>query len=217
MDKRKLLLWTVGSLIAVLSIVLPLIMFFDTAIATYLESDPLQIKTICEVLTGVGDAIVYFGIALVGLAISAWRGWRVWQYRFLFVLLALSSSGVLVRILKFIIGRQRPHITPLHDAMAFQPFSMHWSFHSMPSGHAQVCFAVATIMATLHPKGLSVYFTLAFLMSITRPLIGVHFVSDIIAGAWVGIIGVLWAKVIWDARIGFKRPRLLELRQALTG
>ena len=216
MTQKELLRWSVASLLMVLLIDFSLVVYADSMIATFLAADPFHLQAVSEVLTGFGDAIVYFVLAIAGTVICYTRrknpAWRLWYFRFLFALTGLLSAGLMVRILKFMIGRQRPHISPAHDAMVFDPFNTHWHYHSFPSGHAQVCFTVATILSLLHPKGTWFYVLLALTMTLTRPLIGVHFISDIVTGAWVGVIGVLWAAMLWDQKFWFQRPGLQKIR-----
>ena len=60
------------------------------------------------------------------------------------------------------------------------------SSNSYPSGHASTAFAAARIMAHLDPDDASKYFTFASSVAGSRGYAGVHFPSDVVAGAALG-------------------------------
>jgi undecaprenyl-diphosphatase len=64
--------------------------------------------------------------------------------------------------------------------------------YSMPSSHAVNNFAVAVFFSKLFPKFKFALFTVAFLVALSRTIVGVHYFSDIFVGAIIGsIIGYL--------------------------
>lgn len=62
---------------------------------------------------------------------------------------------------------------------------------SFPSGHATVAFAVAASMSHLAPGYAAAFFVGAAVVSFCRVAVGVHFVSDVVAGAIVGTLVAL--------------------------
>ena len=69
--------------------------------------------------------------------------------------------------------------------------------YSFPSSHAVNNFAVATFFYKLYPKLKWFLFITASLVALSRPYIGVHYPSDILAGAIIGvIIGLIFAHFI---------------------
>jgi hypothetical protein len=136
----------------------------------------------------------------------------IWLQRFAFGLVALITSGVLVQVCKFLIGRQRPFLTEGRDALIFNPFTHDWNFHSMPSGHAQVSFSVAAILSVWFPRQWWLWFCLAALVMSTRVFLCVHFVSDVLLGAVVGLVGVELGKLTWQRLWPWlKKRRLLRM------
>ena len=112
-------------------------------------------------------------------------------------LLALAGNLLLTNVcIKNAVARIRPYemiagltslIGPLHD----------WSF---PSGHASASFAAATAMAFLLGKRFGIpAFLLAALISLSRLYLGVHYPSDVLAGAAVGFIAGLLASLLVKA------------------
>lgn len=114
--------------------------------------------------------------------------YKSWAWNFL---AALSSSGLLLRLFKFIFGRQRPSKSFDSNPENFQFFSHDWDFHSFPSGHTQVLFAVAVMICILDPKRKYLWLTLAFVFSFTRVMTYSHFLSDVIGGAFTGLAGAM--------------------------
>jgi membrane-associated phospholipid phosphatase len=104
----------------------------------------------------------------------------------LWLMYSLLFSGFWVHLFKAIIGRQRPKISPDFDPHVFQPFTTHWDFHSMPSGHTQVLFTFATFLAFQFPKYLKGFYFVAFIMAFTRVMTRDHFYSDVLMGVAVG-------------------------------
>ncbi|MCE0558140.1 phosphatase PAP2 family protein [Motilimonas sp. E26] len=60
--------------------------------------------------------------------------------------------------------------------------------YSLPSGHSAAAFMMASQLAWFYPLVLSLVFIWASCIALSRVLLGVHFVSDIIAGAGLGMI-----------------------------
>ena len=57
---------------------------------------------------------------------------------------------------------------------------------SFPSGHATAVFALAAALAMRWPRFWSLWFSMAALVGVSRVALGVHWPSDVIAGAIVG-------------------------------
>jgi membrane-associated phospholipid phosphatase len=84
-------------------------------------------------------------------------------------------------VVKLIVRRPRPvweGLPPLGGA----PSSL-----SFPSAHATSSFAVATAMTRVEPLG-ALAFLLAFALALGRPYLGMHYPSDVLAGAVIGIL-----------------------------
>lgn len=100
------------------------------------------------------------------------------------ILLIVVSDQTGYRILKEIFARPRPCdiltdvITPLGCTGAY----------SFPSNHALNNFAAAMFFYKLFPKLKWVLFITAALISISRVYLGLHYPSDIIGGALIGIL-----------------------------
>lgn len=58
---------------------------------------------------------------------------------------------------------------------------------SFPSAHATSSFAVATAMTRVEPLA-ALAFILAFALALGRPYLGMHYPSDVLAGAALGVL-----------------------------
>ena len=83
-------------------------------------------------------------------------------------------------VVKVIVRRPRPVLEGL-PPLGGAPSSL-----SFPSGHATSCFACATAMTRIAPEA-AILFVLAAAISIGRPYLGMHYPSDVLAGALLGV------------------------------
>ena len=163
-----------------------------------------QLTGIAEIVTWFGLGDTYFMIAVIGylLARLSQRKWShlSWARRlaevrghFGFMFCSFLVSGILVLVLKMLFGRARPYHSVNYEPLNFQPFTLDWHYQSYPSGHTQVGFTLAAFLAILYPKGARIFFTLAALIGFSRVLLEKHYLGDVIAGAYVGILGTYLA------------------------
>jgi len=95
---------------------------------------------------------------------------------------AVLSRFVITEIIRWLWYRPRPFVE--NNIISLLPHELEASF---PSGHAAFYFAIATIIYFYNKKIGLLFFLAAFLISISRVFVGVHWPADILAGAIVGI------------------------------
>ncbi len=108
------------------------------------------------------------------------------------ILLILVSDQTGYRILKEFFARPRP-CNVLSDVIT--PLGCTGTF-SFPSNHALNNFAAAFFFYKLFPNLKWILFITAALVSISRVYLGLHYPSDIIGGALIGILfGFIFAEI----------------------
>jgi decaprenylphosphoryl-5-phosphoribose phosphatase len=84
-------------------------------------------------------------------------------------------------VVKLLVRRPRPVLEGL-PPLGGAPSSL-----SFPSAHATSSFAVATAMTRVEPWG-ALAFALAFALALGRPYLGMHYPSDVLVGAVIGVL-----------------------------
>jgi membrane-associated phospholipid phosphatase len=88
-------------------------------------------------------------------------------------------AGLLVNTaVKYVVGRRRPELEDL------PPLAPTVSSRSYPSAHAATSFAAARVLSAELPA--APLYALAGAVALTRPYLGVHYPSDVAAGALLG-------------------------------
>lgn len=101
-------------------------------------------------------------------------------------LLAGLTDATGHRILKPNFDRTRPNNQPELHAVVRLPHQP--GNKSFPSNHAMSCFAQATVLSWFYPHWMGLYFLIAGLVAYSRVYVGVHYVSDVVAGAILGYL-----------------------------
>ena len=139
---------------------------------------PGLLRTGAAVLAHSGDSWFWWP----GLALLWWRGdpfWRPWA---LTVLLAIIGLAVIVLAVKFTIRRRRPEGEWGRMYRSTDP-------HSFPSGHAARAILIGVLAIGLGPGWLAILLCVwAPLVALARVAMGLHFLSDVTAGAVLGAI-----------------------------
>ncbi len=104
------------------------------------------------------------------------------------LLLSLIAGSVVLHAIKLFLGRRRPRDDFEHGLYGFVFFQWHLQHNSFPSGHALTIFCVATWASALLPTFTPLWFVIASYFGMTRATLAVHFLSDVMIGAAIGII-----------------------------
>jgi undecaprenyl-diphosphatase len=59
---------------------------------------------------------------------------------------------------------------------------------SFPSGHSTTAFAVALSLGSFYPEAMALLLLLATMVALSRVVVGMHFLSDVIAGSGMGAL-----------------------------
>lgn len=97
-----------------------------------------------------------------------------------------------------------------------RPFVAHPQIHplyvvhssSFPAGHAATAFGGATLLAYVAPRTAPLFMLLAVAIGFSRVYVGVHYPTDVLAGAFLGVcVGALGALCVRLTRSRFRAER----------
>jgi len=142
------------------------------------------LKKIAAFFAHSGDSW-FWGVGLILLWIF---GPQIWRPRIQLLFIGILVTAISVLILKFSIKRPRPEGEWGQIYRSSDP-------HSFPSGHAARATMLTMLILLAGPFWLGlVMIAWALLVAFSRIGLGVHFVSDILAGT---ILGILFGGVVF--------------------
>jgi membrane-associated phospholipid phosphatase len=132
-------------------------------------------------------------------------------HRALFLFAAVALSGLTTDLIKPLVGRLRPKLLFEANLYGFDPFRIGYEYNSFPSGHATTVFALAAALSFFSPRWRLPLFSFAAVAGLSRIIVGAHYLSDVMAGAYVGVMTVfalvlLCRRRSWiDCRLGMNK------------
>ncbi len=199
--------------VAVLGALIVLVLAFalDRPVSVWAQSWPESVRFALEQITpyGESDWILYPSAALFVLtaAVASFVKWKLmrtmlWQfaalYAFFFVGVGLPS--LISTLAKRLIGRGRPEYFDTLGSFSLQPNWTDWTFQSLPSGHATTAFALAAVIGFASARWFYPALALAAVIAVSRVALGVHYPSDVIAGAMLGLLGAYAVRLVFARR-----------------
>lgn len=174
---------------------------FDLTVLRFIQAhchNPLT-DSVFPVITELGEAgFIWIALSLVMLALGRKRGWSTTGWLVLFSMLLGLLIGEVG--LKNLICRPRPFMgwTPGPELLIPPPDG--WSF---PSGHSCSSFAAATVIFMKDKRWGAAAFVLAGLIAFSRVFLFVHYPTDVLAGAALGVLCALVTALVYRL---IKRP-----------
>jgi membrane-associated phospholipid phosphatase len=173
----------------------------DLPIARYFREHPVrgELRTffrLAEVFAQGGGVLM-----VIGAVVSLDRR----SYRLLPRLIASAyGTGLVADLLKLLYGRMRPEtigsfasidsVSDTFCGLAVWLQAPSWTaalsrdLQSMPSGHAATAAGLACALCRLYPRATPYFIAMAVLACCQRVLFEAHFVSDVLAGASIGVL-----------------------------
>ena len=128
-------------------------------------------------------APIAFGVPVIMLGMGLFKKDSVIKQKAIYIGTTVLSSAIISGILKYSINRPRPFITyPFIEKIASGGSA------SFPSGHTSDAFSFATSISIAYPKWYVIIpsYTWAGFVAYSRMDLGVHYPSDVLAGAIIG-------------------------------
>jgi membrane-associated phospholipid phosphatase len=174
--------------------------YWDLPLAIYCKRLGRSIIDVANIVTILGDSLWYF-IILVSAFIYFWflAKNKLWSKRIIFILVSLSISGLLNLLIKWLAGRYRPNMLE-KGFFGFNYFGVGYDLNSFPSGHTVTAFSLAAAVSILFPRTGIVAFIIAISIGMTRIILTSHYLSDVIAGAGIGILSAMILKYYFDRK-----------------
>jgi undecaprenyl-diphosphatase len=139
---------------------------------------PGLLRTLAAVLAHSGDSWFW----LAGLGLIWWLGSDYWKERAIILIVSILVTAVVVFAVKLLVRRKRPE-------GEWGKFYRSTDPHSFPSGHAVRAVMLAVVVLGLGPLWLGmVLLVWAPLVGLARVAMGVHYLSDVIAGMVLGLV-----------------------------
>lgn len=199
-----------GAAIVTLALVMLGIFGFDKSLFLFIRQFDCGVWGVIDKIFDAKVWIVVSGIAVLVfcakkcvmtdcsfLKCTRWSGMREYVHNLFnnirsnnafLIFCSVLCAGIVVKILKFVIGRARPVFYEALDMTGFFPMTHEWAFNSMPSGHTAVSFAGLVMIGMLVPRYRVVTWGVAIVVGFSRVAIGAHWPTDVILGAFIGMV-----------------------------
>lgn len=128
---------------------------------------------------------VIFAVILVALFLAVPGRWRRTGQR---AALAAGASFVVAALIAHVVGSAIDRPRPFVAHSSIHAFLSHAADPSFPSDHATAAFAIAVAVAVRQRLWGSVLLVLAAVLSVGRVFLGLHYPSDVVAGALLGTL-----------------------------
>ena len=149
-----------------------------------------------------GIAVMLYGVAIVAVWFAARPyGSTKWKLASASGLVAAAIAMLTNQVISHLWDRPRPftaHAAATHLLSAPSPDP------SFPSDHAAVAFAIAFAVLAFSRRGGIVFLAAATLIALSRIALGMHYPSDVLAGAAVGLAAALLVTTLgrpWTERL----------------
>lgn len=143
-----------------------------------IAEQPGSLRIVAAILAHSGDSWFW----LAGLGLLWWLGSDYWKVRALTLIVAILLTALVVFVVKLTVRRKRPE-------GEWGKFYRSTDPHSFPSGHAVRVVMLAVVTLGLGPLWLGLLLLVwAPLVGLARVTMGVHYLSDVLAGMIIGLV-----------------------------
>ena len=191
-----------GTALAVAVLCVLLYLYADREVVQAVGNLPEWVKTFFKYANKLGNGACYVVpslLVVLGVYVLEKRvpghprlpGLRLWRQRSLFLAGSVLGSGLLNLVPKILFGRPRPGFFQEYGDYGFHFFQTTARMWSFPSGHSNTVFAAATCIFLLRPRWGWFLFPAATLVALSRAVAAAHFLSDVLAGGYLGFLTVI--------------------------
>lgn len=141
---------------------------------------PRWFRILMILMTRMGDGWLWYSLGLILLVYGG-------EHRFAAIGAGVSAAAagiLLFRALKRTSRRKRPCEVEPHCWASILPPDK----YSFPSGHSITAFAIAISIGFFYPQLQLCLLFIALLIAASRIILGMHFLSDVLAGSAIGVV-----------------------------
>ena len=171
--------------------------FLDAGSVPWAKALPAPIRGVAFAITDSGKSgwVLYpAGVVMLMLLAGDWDrvsrpaklAWAETGAIVTYLFIAVGGSGIVVNIIKSIVGRARPRLFDTTGGFGFDPFVVNAVYASFPSGHSTTWGAIAMVGAIVFPRWRWPIVVVTALLASTRVVVGAHYPSDVVAGFLLG-------------------------------
>ncbi len=174
--------------------------YWDIPLVMYCKGLNSSIVDIAQIITILGESRWYYIILVPAFVYFCFLAKnKLWSMRILFLFISISAAGLISTLIKWLVGRYRPSM--LDEALyGFNFFGAGYELTSLPSGHTVTAFSLAAAVSILFPRVSIAAFIIAISIGMTRIVLTSHYLSDVIAGAGIGILSTMLVKYFFDRK-----------------
>jgi len=163
----------------------------DRPLSLFCQDLNPEVIQVFQWITKLGKSTGYLvGFAVLFVFFKFFRRRPIAANRALFLFAAVALSGLTTDLIKPLVGRLRPKLLFEANLYGFDPFRIGYEYNSLPSGHATTVFALAAALMLFSPRWRLPLVGFAAVVGLSRIVVGAHYLSDVMAGAYVGIMTV---------------------------
>jgi len=138
----------------------------------------------CRIASRLGDGVLWYVLILVLPLTSGQKGWLCSEH----MLLAGVISLLLYKGLKQVCCRPRPYLSCPEIRLCGRVLDQ----FSFPSGHTFHAVGFSLCLVYYFPVGAALLVPIVLLIALSRVVLGLHYPSDVLAGAGFGaVVGLL--------------------------
>jgi membrane-associated phospholipid phosphatase len=161
----------------------------DLPAARFFATVDHRIKNIFELITLLGISTPYLAATFAGFVYFKFiKKNPVLANASIFLFAAIALAGLANDLIKALVGRSRPCLLITQGIYGFEPFADRYFYASFPSGHSNTIAALCYGFWVVTGRFKSIWLIIALAVMASRVAVGAHFPSDVMFGAYLGVI-----------------------------
>lgn len=166
--------------------------YFDADVKSWVTQHQTQSgKAFMRAISRWGDWPLHVVIGGAGAALAYVLGSRRWTMIFAAIVIACVVAGLSNRVIKIGAGRSRPSVAA---DIGWNGPSLRSKYHAFPSGHTASSTAFFTTLVFARRRIGLLFLPIPVVIGASRIYLNAHHLSDVVAGA---ILGIWCALLVW--------------------